>query len=358
MSSLTSGQSLEMICKELNKKYKSDFIHSGYSDFAFERIPFSSPKLNFMTHGGVPLGYIIEFSGGENGGKTTTALDLCGQAQKLFKRIDADNPKKVVFVDVENTFNPAWATKMGVDVNDLLVVTPTNQYAEEIFNIISSIIDTGEVGLVILDSLAMLMSSAEFDAPFENKQYGGISIPLTKFCKKLTQLCSKHHCTLVGINQIRENLGSMYGGTTTPGGKCWKHTCTLRLSFQRGRFIDDKNNEVTNGEANPFGNMVNVAIEKTKCCPPNRKIGNYTLRYDKGIDAVSDLIDLCISYNFINQGGAWYSIINPDTGEIMQIDDKPLKFQGKPKLYASIVENESIFNMLNDMLSKEIYKED
>ena len=346
-----SDITLEALCKELNKKYKSEFIHSGYSDFEFERIPFSSPKLNYMTYGGIPRGYIVEFSGGENGGKTTTALDVCGNAQKLFKEENPENPKKVLFVDVENTFNPMWAKRLGIDVNELLVISPTNQYAEEIFNDIIALVDTGTIGLVVLDSLAMLLSSAEFDEDIEKKQYGGISMALTKFSKKMTQLCTKHNCTLIGINQLRENIGSMYGGTVTPGGRAWKHACTLRMSFMRGRFIDNKNKEVNNGEANPFGNIVNVAIEKTKCCAPNRKGGHYTLRYDRGIDSISDLIDLGMTFGFIVQGGAWYSVVDENTGELMNIDGNDMKFQGSAKLYDEIKSNEELRTKLLDKMN-------
>lgn len=352
------AESLELLCKELNKKYKSDFIHKGYADFVYDRIPFSSPKMNFMTYGGIPRGYIVEFSGGENGGKTTTALDICGQAQKIFKEENPDNPKKALFVDIENTFNAAWAKKMGVQIDELLVINPTSQYAEEIFNDIISLVDTGEIGLVILDSIAMLMTAAEFDEDIEKKQYGGVSIALTKFSKKMTQLCTKHNCTLIGINQLRENMNSMYGGTVTPGGKCWKHTCTLRMSFMRGRFIDNKNKEVNNGEANPFGNIVNVAIEKTKCCSPNRKGGHYTLRYDRGIDAISDLIDLSLAYGFVVQGGAWFSVVDTDTGELKNFEDKDMKFQGMPKLYSEIASNKELHDYLFDKMNAIIFKQE
>lgn len=352
------ASSLELLCKELNKKYKSEFIHKGVSQYSFDRIPFSSPKLNFMTYGGIPRGYIIEFSGTENGGKTTTALDICGQAQKLFKRENPDNPKKVLFIDAENTFNYGWAQKMGVDTDDLLIITPTDQYAESIFNDVAELVDTGEIGLAVLDSIAVLMTSAEFDEDFEKKQYGGVSIPLTKFSKKMTQLCKKNNCTFIGINQLRDNMNSMYGGTTTPGGRAWRHACILRLSFQHGRFIDEKNKEVSNGESNPFGNIVNVAVEKTKCCSPDRKGGHYTLRYDRGIDYISDLIDLCLAYGFVNQGGAWFSILDPDTGELLHMNDKDMKFQGQAKLYEELRVNPELRKYLFDKIEKYIKPEE
>jgi recombination protein RecA len=181
---------------------------------------------------------------------------------------------------------------------------------------------------------------------------------LTKFSKKMTQLCAKHGCTLIGINQLRENIGSMYGGTVTPGGRAWKHACTLRMSFMRGRFIDDKNKEVNNGEANPFGNIVNVAIEKTKCCAPDRRLGHYTLRYDSGIDAIGDFVDIGMLYGLVIQGGAWFSVIDPDTGELMNFKDKDLKFQGKPKLIAALKEDQELLDFIKAKLDMLMYPED
>lgn len=349
---------LELVCKELNKKYKSEFIHSGYGEFIFERIPFSSPKMNYMTYGGVPRGFIVEFSGGEGGGKTTTALDICANAQKVFKKENPDNPQKVLFVDAENTFNSFWAKRLGVNVEDLLIMSPTNQYCEEIFNDIVDLIETGKIGLAVIDSLAILMSSAEFDEDFEKKQYGGISMALTKFCRKIVQLCAKTNCTLIGINQLRDNIGSMYGGTVTPGGRGWKYACILRMSFMRGRYIDDKNKEVANNESNPFGNIVNVAIEKTKCCAPNRKGGHYTLRYDRGIDYISDLIDLAIAYGDIVQAGAWYTVIDSETGEMLNIDGKDMKFQGVTKLYDELKANKELYDRINGKINEIINKQE
>lgn len=344
------GANLDSIMKDLNKKFKSsNFIQRGAPEFGFDRIPFTSPKLNYMTYGGLPIGYLIEFSGYESSGKTTTALDLVANAQKLF--YNSKEKRDVAFIDVENTFNDLWAKKLGVDTDRLILVTPDNQSAEEILDAALQIIDSGEVGLVVLDSLAAMVSSAAFDESLEKKHYGGISAALTEFSNKATQACKRNKCTFVGINQVRDNMNSMYGGTSTPGGRCWRHSCLVRMSFQKGRFLDEKNNEVPNNTENPFGNIVNICLEKTKSCPPNRRTGHYTLNYEHGIDYVNDLIDMCALYGIVNQGGAWFSVVDINTGELLNYDGKDMKFQGRPKLYKFLIENKEFYNQLNKLFT-------
>ena len=347
------ASNLDSLMKDLNKKFKSEFIQRGAPTFGFDKIPFTSPKLNYMLYGGLPIGYLVEFSGHESSGKTTTALDITANAQKLF--YSANDKREVVFIDVENTFDEAWARTLGVDTDRLILVSPQDQSAEDILQAALDIIDSGDVGLCILDSLAAMVSNAAFEDSLDKKHYGGISTALTEFSKKATQICKRNKCTFIGINQVRENMNSMYGGTTTPGGKCWKHSCLVRLSFQKGKFIDEKNNEVPNSTTNPFGNIVNVCIEKTKSCAPNRRTGHYTLNYINGVDYVNDLIDMLMLYGVIQQGGAWFSIIDTDTGELLKDikdESKDLKFQGRPKLYNYLIEDEAHYNRFNDILTK------
>lgn len=344
------GSALDSVMKDLNKKFKAEFIQRGAPTFGFEKIPFTSPKLNYMLYGGLPIGYIVEFSGRESSGKTTTSLDVVANAQKLFYNMET--PREVVFFDVENTFDYAWAQTLGVDTDRLILVSPQDQSAEEILEAALDVIDSGDVGLCVLDSLAAMVSKAAFEESLEKKHYGGISTALTEFSKKATQICKRNKCTFIGINQVRDNMNSMYGGTTTPGGLCWKHSCLVRMSFQKGKFIDEKNNEVANSTTNPFGNIVNVCIEKTKSCAPNRRTGHYTLNYTEGVDYVNDMIDMCMLYGFIIQGGAWFTIIDPETGELLQHNGKDMKFQGRPKVCTYLKENRDFYEQLNGILTK------
>lgn len=306
------GLKLDEIVKNANKRFKEQIITQGLGEFSYKRIPFTSPRMNYCTFGGIPIGKITEFYGEEHGGKTTTALDIVANYQ------NSGDDRDVLYIDAENTLDVDWARKIGVDVDKMYILQPKSQSAEEIFQIICDSVDTGEVGLWVLDSIGALMSAQELEKTLEDKTYGGIAKPLTLFGKKVEMLMQRHKCTGIGINQIREDLNSTWGGISTPGGKAWKHFCAVRMQFSRGKFIDEKGNELTRSAENPVGNIVMMSMTKNKTCPPVRRTGQYRLLYDLGIDYISDLIDTAIRFDCIQKHGAWYDIINPDTGEILE----------------------------------------
>lgn len=205
------GLKLDEIMKQANKRFKEEIITQGLSDFSYRRIPFTSPRMNYCTFGGIPIGKITEFYGEEHGGKTTTALDIVANYQK------SGDDRDVLYIDAENTLDVEWAKKIGVDVDRMYILQPKSQSAEEIFQIICDSVDTGEVGLWVLDSIGALMSAQELEKTMEDKTYGGIAKPLTLFGKRIEMLMQRHKCTGIGINQERQDMNSMYGGTTTPG---------------------------------------------------------------------------------------------------------------------------------------------
>lgn len=334
---------LEEVMRDVNKKFKSDVCKQGLKFDAVSRIPFSSPRLNYMTYGGMPVGRIIEFAGEEGGGKTTTALDLVAHAQKMFP------DKQVLYVDVERTLDPEWATKLGVDVDSLIMLTPDEQSAEEIFEVTKQIVDTGSISLCVLDSLAAMVSAQAYSKTIEDRTYGGISMALTLFSKEMIPVCARTGCTLIGINQVREDMNSMYGGTTTTGGRAWRHNCTVRMTFQKSDYIDDKGNSIPRNSENPVGHLVKAALVKSKVCNLDRKVGFYTLNYMRGIDYLSDIIDLAIRAGLINAAGAWFSIVD-ESGEVAQNEGNPLKFQGRAKLYAFLSENPDWVEELNEQV--------
>lgn len=317
------GSKLDELIKSINKEQKEEILTKGITTYEqFKKIPFTSPRMNYCTFGGIPEGRLIEFYGEESGGKTTTALDIVANFQNIYPDRD------VMYVDAENTFDEEWASKLGVDVARLYVLQPKTQSAETIFQILFDAIESGEVGLWILDSIAALMSQQEFEKDMDEKTYGGISGALTKFSKRASLLCKKYNCTGIGINQEREDLKSQWGGMKTPGGKCWKYMCSMRLKFSRGKFIDEKGNELTRNADNPVGNIVMMSITKTKSCPANRRTGFYTLNYDTGIDYIRDLIDVAIKYGIIEKSGAWFKILDIESGEILSD-----KLQGEAKVF-------------------------
>lgn len=385
---------IDLKMAEINKKFKAQIIQQGTDLIEVDKIPFSSPTANYMTYGGIPVGKITEFFGGEGGGKTTSALDICANAQKKFKQVfeshveevstqieqlrekdskeakkKADKleselneyiekgPKIVVYIDAEQTLDVLWAQLLGVDTEAMILVRPQEQTAEQVLQIAIDLISTGNVGLCVLDSIPMLVSQNILEESLEKKSYGGISQALTVFCSKVTPHLVQNQCAFIGINQIREDLASMYNTVSTPGGKMWKHACSLRLRFRKDTLLDMNNGELTSRAENPAGNKVGIEIVKTKVCKPDRRVGYYTLNYTTGIDTIADMITVALQYRLLKQGGSWYYCLD-EQGNIEQDDDgNDIKFQGKAKLLDELNEDEEFRTQLQDRLEKVMYDE-
>ena len=332
---------LNNLIKEFNKSSSETVVSVGLPTYEFKRIPFTSPRMNYCTFGGLPVGKLIEFYGEEHGGKTTSALDIIANYQQT-----GDN-RAVLYVDAENTLDAEWARTMGVDVDNLILFKPTSQSAEEILQFILDAIDTGEIGLWVLDSIGALSSKQELEKTLDEKTYAGISAPLTVFGRKAEMLMTKHHCTGIGINQLRDDLGAMWAGATkTPGGRGWRHYCAVRLQFSKGKYIDENGVELNSRAESPAGNYVLMSMTKNKTCPPTRRTGFYTLNYTKGVDYLKDLVDVAIKYDIVQKSGAWYSIVDIETGE------KLITLQGSSKLYAYLEdpENESTLSRIETLV--------
>jgi recombination protein RecA len=333
--------SLDELLNDVNKKYKEAIFTKGISYGAKARIPFSSIRANWPLYGGVPRGKLVEFFGPESSGKTTACLDLIKSAQELFqeeweeevaalteeiptltrkadrdlkqKRLDLlekRGPQKVLFVDAENSLEESWAATLGIDVASLFVYTPMAECAEEIFAVVENSINTGEFGLVILDSLGTLVSKDDLNKELtEEEKIGGISKPLTRFAKRAVGYCAKNDCTFIGINQIRSDVKNPYALYRTPGGDNWRHSCMLRIMFSIMEYIDDRGSKVPNSCDNPHGHKIQMSIKKTKVCRPDRKLSHFTLIYLEGIDTIGDAVDLAIDpdLGLINKMGAWYA---------------------------------------------------
>lgn len=369
---------LDILCQQFNKHFKEQIAARGIQRIHVDKIPFSSPRATYMLYGGLPRGRIVEFAGEENGGKTTSALDAVANAQKLFKEewqqeiddleaiekrkkeqdarltyLKSRGPKQAVYLDCENTLDEDWARLLGVAVDEMMVIKPMSQTAEQLFEMVLQIIETDEAGIVIIDSLGVMLSAQAYEKSMEEKTYGGIAAPLTLFSKKAELLCIKYNCTLIGINQMREDMKSTYGGMTTTGGKGWKHNCSLRLMFQKGSFIDESCNEIKRSSESPAGNFVSINIAKTKICKPDRRIGFYTLNYTYGIDVLNDTVELAIKYGIINKAGAWFTFVDIETGEFITDDeDEIIKLQGKANVLEYLQENEHLFEEISTKLNQ------
>lgn len=356
----SSRKTLDQICNDINKKFQQTIVNRGLGIVDTQRIPFTSPRLNYMTYGGLPRGRFIEFLGEEGSGKTTTALDIAGQAQKVFQQewedgtYPGDEPQKVVYVDVETTLDREWARKLGVDVESLYIVQPLSQSAEDIFDAVIAMLETGEVGLVVIDSLAAMVSFQELEKDVGEASYAGISKALTLFTKKSAPLCHNLKSSVIGINQLRDDLKNPYNVYKTPGGRAWKFGCAVRMAFQKGHFVDEAGDKLTQGAENPAGNKVEVSIIKTKAFPPDRRLGFYTLTYDFGIDDILDLVDTGIKYGVIKYGaGGWTTFLEYGTGEpLMEEDGTPIKVQGRTNIAEFLRDDDFVLTFVKEQISK------
>lgn len=387
-------RNIDLKMAEINKKFKAQIINQGTDIIEVAKIPFSSPTANWMTYGGIPVGKITEFFGGEGGGKTTSALDICANAQKKFNEVfeqhrekvldeieqlkakdtkeskkKADKlmsdlmeyvergPRVVVYIDAEQTLDVQWAQLLGVDTEAMILVRPQEQTAEQVLQIAIDLIATGDVGLCVLDSIPMLVSQNIFNEDMDKKSYGGISQALTVFCSKVTPHLTQQQCAFIGINQIREDLASMYNTVSTPGGKMWKHACSLRLRFRKDTLLDMNNGELTSRAENPAGNRVGIEIAKTKVCKPDRRIGYYTLNYTEGIDVLADIITVALQYRILRQGGSWYYYLDEEGNVEVDAENNEIKFQGKAKLLDELRNDEEFKEDVISRLNKVMYNE-
>jgi recombination protein RecA len=387
-------RNIDLKMAEINKKFKAQIINQGTDIIEVAKIPFSSPTANWMTYGGIPVGKITEFFGGEGGGKTTSALDICANAQKKFNEVfeqhrekvldeieqlkekdtkeskkKADKlmsdlmeyvergPRVVVYIDAEQTLDVQWAQLLGVDTEAMILVRPQEQTAEQVLQIAIDLIATGDVGLCVLDSIPMLVSQNIFNEDMDKKSYGGISQALTVFCSKVTPHLTQQQCAFIGINQIREDLASMYNTVSTPGGKMWKHACSLRLRFRKDTLLDMNNGELTSRAENPAGNRVGIEIAKTKVCKPDRRIGYYTLNYTEGIDVLADIITVALQYRILKQGGSWYYYLDEEGNVELDAENNEIKFQGKVKLLDELRNDEEFKEDVISRLNKVMYNE-
>lgn len=359
---MAETKSLAEVMKSISKKYGENIVRQGAEALECDGIlSLGSPTVDFCLYGGIPEGRIIEFSGAEGGGKTTTAFLVAASYQKEELKRNPENPRKIVFLDNEGTLDPTWASVFNYDLSEdaavpTIVLRPEGQSAEVIFDMALDMLRTGEVGLLIFDSIATLVPAQISDASMEQYQMGGIAKSLTRFANTALGLLRKYKATLIAINQVRENM-SMYGNPlTTPGGRAWKHACSSRLMFKRGDFFDEDGNKLSTSAESPAGHIVNVAVLKTKTSKWDRKVGSYRLNYTKGVDVLSDTLEVALHFGFIdNSTQGTFKLIDPDTGEILQDEDgNEIKIRGKANLTKYFNEHLDEWRKLYDRIYEKI----
>lgn len=322
--------------KKVNKQYGSEIVQLGTEEKELDLIPFSSLRLNYMSYGGVPRARISEFYGEESSGKSTLCLDLMANFQKLWPE------EYILYIDVEGTYDAKWASHMGVNQDTVVVLSCIGQYAEEIFDQVKEAMETGAFGLMILDSIGAMFSKQASEKSFEEKTYGGIAMALTQFVNQCVPIIKRNNIAFIGINQVRENIGNIYNPITTPGGRAWKFACSQRYMTRKGKFLDEKGNEISSSSENPQGHLIEVKLVKSKTCPSDRRVSKCSLFYRNGIRQDLDLLDLALKFDVIHKGGAWFNA---------SIDGQDYKWQGQAKVLEELNNNTSLFESVKQKVN-------
>ena len=247
--------------------------------------------------GGVPRGRIVEIYGPEAGGKTTLALHIVAEAQK--------NSGYAAFVDVEHALDPEYAKALGVNTEDLLVAQPDT--GEQALEITETLVRSGALDVIVLDSVAALVPKAELDGDMGDSHMGLQARLMSQALRKLTGTVSRSNTCVLFINQIREKIGIMFGNPeTTPGGRALKFYSSQRLEIRRITTIKYG--------TDPVGNRVRVKVVKNKVAPPF-KMAEFDIMYGQGISYIGDVLDLAVTGDIVQKMGAWYSYKDEKIGQ-------------------------------------------
>lgn len=301
---------LDDVFKKIEKISGKKALMQGVEIKDVERVPMPMILVNRMLYGGLPKGRMIEFSGADSSGKTTSALMFAGQYQK-------QDARPVFFVDSEGTYDPRWAKLLGVDNSRLIKWTPENVTAEEVFQQILEVAETNEVGLIILDSIPALVPQQVDAKDMTEYQIGGISKPLTTFTMKLQKILLKNDSLIfIGLNQLRDRMSSYGSPTKTPGGRSWRHLTSVRLEMKSAN-VDKNGSRVSESVENPAGVEIKVSVMKNKTAPRNRKLGSYIVDFETGYDEKQDVIDLAVALGIVVQRTASFSYLDEESGEVI-----------------------------------------
>jgi len=263
-----------------------------------ESIPTGSIALDIaLGVGGIPRGRVTEIYGHESGGKTTLALHIVAEAQRL--------GGMAAYIDTEHALDPLYAARLGVDVNQLLISQPDT--AEQALDIAEMLIRSGAVDIVVIDSVAALVTRAEIEGEMGDSHPGIQARLMSQALRKLTASINRSRTSVVFINQIREKIGIMFGNPeTTPGGRALKFYASVRLDIRRVDSIKQGSDVV--------GNRVRVKVVKNKVAPPFRQC-EFDLMYSEGISKEGGLLDVGLEMGLVEKSGAWFTFGSARLGQ-------------------------------------------
>jgi recombination protein RecA len=322
------GKALDIAVGQIEKQFgKGSIMRLGQRGPVqpMDVIPTGAISIDYaLGVGGMPRGRVIEIFGPESSGKTTLALQVIAQAQKL--------GGMAAFVDAEHALDAAYAQKLGVDIENLLVSQPDN--GEQALEIVEVLIRSGGVDVVVVDSVAALVPRAEIEGEMGEAQMGLQARLMSQALRKLTGVVSKSKTCLIFINQLREKIGVMFGNPeTTTGGRALKFYASVRVDIRRIGSIKDGDNVV--------GGRTRVKIVKNKVAPPFRE-AEFDMMYGEGISREGDLLDLAVEKRIVEKSGTWFAYGGERLG------------QGRENAKVFLRENPEVFKKIEDRVRRDL----
>ncbi len=274
--------------------------------------------------GGVPRGRIIEIYGPESSGKTTLALHIIAEAQK--------SGGKAVYIDAEHALDPQYAKKIGVNIDEMLLSQP--DYGEQALEIVETLIRSGSIGVVVVDSVAALTPKAEIEGEMSDTSIGLQARLMSKAMRKLTSIAARSNCTIIFINQLRSKIGVIFGSPeVTSGGNALKFYSSIRIDVR-------KKERIVKGE-NIVGHTVLAKVVKNKMAPPFKE-ASFDILFLEGISKESALIDMAVSFGILERVGTWY-----------KMGDKQLA-QGKENMRNILIEDKDLYTKIENEVREKI----
>jgi recombination protein RecA len=290
------GMALEQIEKQFGK---GSIMKLGESQhIAVETTPTGSLSLDIALGGGLPRGRVIEIYGPESSGKTTLMLHAIAEVQK--------QGGTAAFIDAEHALDPAYAKRIGVDVDNLLLSQPDN--GEQALEITETLVRSNAVDIIVVDSVAALVPRAEIEGDMGDSLPGLQARLMSQALRKLTGVINRSKATVVFINQIRMKIGVMFGNPeTTTGGNALKFYASVRMDIRRI-------GQIKQGEGNVIGNRTRVKVVKNKIAPPFRE-AEFDIMYNEGISRSGDILDLAVQHGIVEKSGAWFAYNDAKIGQ-------------------------------------------